>query len=307
MENIIITGVTGFVGKNLNEYLHHDYSITGVSRKDQDNAEIITYNQMDIGTLNKAKAFIHLAGKAHDLRNISDDNSYFKANTELTKELFDLFLKSTCEIFIYMSSVKAVADKVEGVLEEDFTPEPLTIYGKSKLKAEEYISGLELSSDKRVYILRPCMIHGPENKGNLNLLYKMIEKVGVYPFGAYENSRSFLSVDNLSFIIKNLIENKRIVSGIYNVSDNQSYSTKELVTILAEGANRKVKIVSIPKLFIQMIAKIGDVVPFFPINTERLEKLTENYIVSNKKIAKALGKELPLSGKEGLLKTVSRF
>ena len=118
-----------------------------------------------------------------------------------------------------MSSVKAVADEVVGVLDESVIPSPVTAYGKSKLAAEKYLLSQKPSKGKRVYILRPCMIHGPGNKGNLNLLYNFVKKGIPYPFGSFENKRSFVSIDNLCFVIKELIENKNITSGVYNISD----------------------------------------------------------------------------------------
>ena len=221
--------------------------------------------------------------KAHDLKKTSDDSEYFKANTELTKKLFDQFLESDCQVFIYMSSVKAVTDEVETVLTEDAQPNPLTAYGKSKLAAERYILDKKLTKDKRVYILRPCMIHGPNNKGNLNLLYSFISKGMPYPFGRYENKRSFLSVHNLCFVIEELIKNKDVRSGVYNIADNQSISAKELVMNIGEAINKKVIIFNTPKIIINFLGKIGNIIPF-PINTEKIHKLTSNYVVSNKKI-----------------------
>ena len=113
-----------------------------------------------------------MAGKAHDLKNVNDQSEYYIANTEFTKQVFDQFLESDAKVFITLSSVKAVADKPETELTEDYIPNPITHYGKSKLLAERYILNKEIPHGKRVFILRPCMIHGPGNKGNLNLLYK---------------------------------------------------------------------------------------------------------------------------------------
>lgn len=80
-------------------------------------------------------------------------------------------------MFIFFSTAKAAADRVEGVLTEDVVPSPVGPYGESKIKAEEYILGnFPAGNDNRVYILRPCMIHGPGNKGNLNLLYSVVSK-----------------------------------------------------------------------------------------------------------------------------------
>jgi len=300
---IAITGVTGFVGQNIARYLF-DSEILGVSRESK--SMNITYTELSLNIFNKQKAFIHLAGKAHDLKKTSDDKEYFKVNTELTKRLFDQFLKSDCETFIYMSSVKAVADQADGILTENVKPNPITVYGKSKLAAEEYILSRKNFKKKRVYILRPCMIHGPNNKGNLNLLYSFVSKGIPYPFGKYSNRRSFVSVENLCFIIKELIDNDKIESGIYNIADDTSLSTIDLVKVISEVLCKPTRILKFPKLFVQFIAKVGDLVPI-PINSERLLKLTENYEVSNLKIKNAIQKKLPLSSKEGIKKTIASF
>ena len=299
---IAITGVTGFVGQNLARYLS-DIDILGISREAK--GINITYPELSLNIFNKQKAFIHLAGKAHDLKKTSDDKEYFEVNTELTKSLFDQFLKSDCEVFIYMSSVKAVADSLQGNLDENFEPNPVTAYGHSKLAAENYILSKNIPDNKRVYILRPCMIHGPKNKGNLNLLYIFVSNGVPYPFGKYTNKRSFVSIENLCFIIKELIDNK-IESGIYNIADDISLSTIDLVKIISEVLCKPTRILKVPKLFVRFIAKIGDFLPI-PLNSERLQKLTEDYEVSNLKIKNAIQKELPLSALEGIKKTIASF
>ena len=293
------------MGSNLSKYLVNNYKeVIGVSRNPIANE--IDYPQLDKNLLNQSKVVIHLAGKAHDLKETADDKIYFQVNTELTKTIFDAFLESDCEVFIYMSSVKATADKVEGILDENNKSNPVTVYGKSKLAAENYILSKDIPKNKRVYILRPCMIHGPNNKGNLNLLYSFVSKGIPYPFGKYENQRSFLSVENLCFVIKELIQNNKIASGVYNVADDETLSTKELVKVIGEVIEKKVTILNIPKFVVSLIAKIGDVMPF-PINSERVQKLTENYVVSNEKIKKAIQKEFPLSVKKGIKVTVKSF
>lgn len=306
MNNILISGITGFVGGNLKEYLQGKYNVTGISRKSNPEQAIIAYQELSEENLNNITAFVHLAGKAHDLKKTADENEYFEVNTELTKSVFDAFLESKCEVFIYMSSVKAAADTVEGVLTEEVEPTPVTAYGKSKLAAENYILSKEIPANKRVFILRPCMIHGPDNKGNLNLLYGFVSKGIPYPFGKYQNKRSFVSVENLCFIIHELIENKEIETGVYNIADDKSISTNELVSIIASTIGKPNRILKTPKFIINILAKIGDFLPI-PINSERLQKLTENYEVSNDKIIKALQKQLPLSTKEGIEKTIKSF
>ena len=307
MEKVLITGNTGFVGQNLIKYIdkYSSCHTIGISRK-AEGKQTKSYSALTSEFWNQTSVFIHLAGKAHDLKNTSEDEDYFEVNTELTKKLFDQFLGSTCETFIYMSSVKAVADEVLGVLDESVIPSPVTAYGKSKLAAEKYILSQKLPKGKRVYILRPCMIHGPNNKGNLNLLYHFVKKGIPYPFGSFENKRSFVSIDNLCFVIKELIENKNIPSGVYNISDDQDLSTNELVETMGEVLQKPARILKISKLLVRGVSKIGDLLPL-PVNSERLQKLTENYVVSNRKIIEAIGKELPFTAREGLRKTIGSF
>jgi nucleoside-diphosphate-sugar epimerase len=150
------------------------------------------------------------------------------------------------------------------------------------------------------------MIHGPGNKGNLNLLYKLVSKNIPWPLGAFENKRSFCSIDNLMFIFKELIEREDIPSGIYNVADDEPLSTNELIRLIAQSQNRSPNLWNISKKFIQGVAAMGDKLRLL-LNTERLHKLTSSYVVSNAKINAAIGKPLPVSSREGLLKTFKSF
>lgn len=290
--NILITGSTGFVGKNLLSYFKdHDFSLCDTRKND---LSIIDYNKENID------AFIHLAGKAHDLKKNAPKDEYYTINTKLTEKIFDEFLESKARIFIFLSSVKAVADDLEEVLTENHNPNPISHYGKSKLLAEQYILSKQIPNSKKVYILRPCMIYGPGNKGNLNLLYNIVKKGIPWPLGAYKNRRSFCSIDNLCFIIKHLLDkNNNIPSGVYNVSDDEGISTNQIVKIIAECTKKKVIILNIPRLIIKFIAKIGDFFNF-SVNSENLKKLTETYLVSNQKIKLYINEPLPIKVEHGL-------
>ena len=289
---IFLTGATGFVGNSIKKYLNNSFQFFDFKRQ-----EIIDIKQ-DI--------VLHFAGKAHDLKKVSNAEEYYRDNTELTKKVFDAFLHSKAKVFIILSSVKAVADTVKGELTEEYSPQPKSDYGNSKLLAEQYILSKPIPDGKRVYILRPCMIHGQGNKGNLNLLYKFV-KIGIpWPLGSFENKRSFCSIDNLCFIINELIENNQIPSGIYNVADDDPISTNKVVSLIAESQKMKIQFWNIPKYLIINLVKFGDFLRL-PINTEKLNKLTETYIVSNNKIKTAINKPLPINTNSGLLKTFNSF
>ena len=338
--NILITGIHGFVGSNLVMALKSRHTLYGLDIVATEKDGVIkTFSWEDIKpesfsfqNFSKLDAIIHLAGKAHDTKNQSAAQSYFDINTGLTQKIFDFFLQSSAKKFIFFSSVKAAADSVVGdILTEDVIPTPVGPYGESKIKAEEYIinkltvdngqltvtmqhdsaANCQLSTvncqlNKQVYILRPCMIHGPGNKGNLNLLYNVVKKGIPWPLGAFENRRSFTSIDNLCYVVEGLLT-KDVPGGIYHMGDDEAMSTNELIATMCEVMGKKPHIWKINRGIMEGCAGIGTLL-HLPLNTERLRKLTENYVVSNAKIKAALGiDKMPVTAKEGLIKTVKSF
>ncbi len=290
--NCLVTGASGFVGRNLFKAFenHEDIQLFAWDRSKDFSSQIIA-----------KEGIIHLAGKAHDVKEVSDSEEYYVVNTELTKSFFDAFLQSSASTFIYFSSVKACADEVSGILLESDIPNPQTHYGKSKLMAEEYILSKKVPQGKRVYILRPCMIHGPGNKGNLNLLFNWVRKGYPWPLGAFDNQRSFCSIENVVFVVRELITQTDIPSGIYNLADDSPKSMNFIIKMIGDILDKKIKIINTPRQFIFLLATLGDTFRL-KLNSERLKKLTESYIVSNKLLIKALGKELPINSQVGLKK-----
>lgn len=311
--NILITGIHGFVGSNLVSSLsvrHTLYGLDIVTHEKEGVVKTFTWDDLDNGLIPEMDVIIHLAGKAHDTKNRSQADIYFKVNTDLTKKIYDYFLRKPISKFLFFSSVKAAADTVDAdVLTEDIVPAPVGPYGESKIAAEQYILCKEqerLAKGKSVYILRPCMIHGPGNKGNLNLLYNVVSKGIPWPLGSFENKRTFTSIGNLCFVVEKLIT-CNIESGIYHMGDDESLSTNELIEVICEGMNRNMRIWYINRGIMTYCAKIGSVL-HLPLNSERLRKLTENYVVSNIKIKKALDiAQMPIRAKEGLIKTIRSF
>lgn len=322
--NILITGIHGFVGSNLVVALKRRHILYGLDIVAPEKEGIVkTFAWEDIEStsfpmqrLPQFDAIIHLAGKAHDTKNQSVAQAYFDINTGLTRKIFDLFLESTARKFIFFSSVKAAADSVVGdALREDVIPTPIGPYGESKIAAENYIldklknknEKLKLHDDrKQVYILRPCMIHGPGNKGNLNLLYNVVKKGIPWPLGDFENKRSFTSIDNLCYVVEGLLT-KNVASGIYHMGDDETLSTNELIALMCEAMGKIPHIWKMNRKMMEGCAGLGTLL-HLPLNTERLRKLTENYVVSNEKIKAALGiEQMPVRAADGIMKTIKSF
>ena len=330
---ILITGIHGFVGTNLVKALSKEHTIYGldiISPQKDGVVKTFGWEHLDTKEIPEVDAIIHLAGKAHDTKNKSKAEVYFQVNTELTKMVYDYFLAhESIKKFIFFSTAKAAADRVEGVLTEDVIPSPVGPYGESKIAAERYILNHlachfepveksqgslhfgrddkeEARDDKRTYIFRPCMIHGPGNKGNLNLLYNMVKKGIPWPLGAFENRRTFTSVENICFAVNGVLT-KDVPSGIYNMGDDEALSTNELIEEICKSLGKKARIWKLPKGLMTMLASIGGLL-HLPLNPDRLQKLTENYVSSNAKIKKALGVDrMPVDAREGLRKTLKSF
>lgn len=306
---ILVTGVHGFVGTNLVQALkdkHIIYGLDIINPLKEGIQFTFGWDNLDDGQIPDVNAIIHLAGKAHDTKNVSAAEAYFKVNTDLTKRIYDYFLKhDSIKKFVFFSTAKAAADKVEGLLTEDVVPAPVGPYGESKIAAEKYIleNMPDDDSGKQVYIFRPCMIHGPGNKGNLNLLYNVVKKGIPWPLGAFDNRRTFTSVENICFAVEGVLT-KDVPSGIYNMGDDEPLSTNELIEEICHSLGKRAHIWKLPKGLMNGVAKVGGAL-HLPLDQERLRKLTENYVCSNAKIKIALGvTKMPVDARKGLQRTL---
>lgn len=310
---VLITGIRGFVGSNLRQYLSNqgDYHIIGSSRKKKyldflknDVHSIVSYDEIVNGSYN-INCYVHLSGMVIETDFVGSEEEYMEVNYRQTIKLFDRFVEDEhAEKFIFISTIHVLTDDPGEVLDESYAPKPFTPYGKSKFMAEQYIVD-NCPDDKKYYILRPPMIHGPGNKGNLNLLYGLVKRGIPYPVGSINNKRSFLSVNNLCFIIDELLKND-VDQGLYHVADDDPTYTHDLINIMSEMTGKKVKILKIHPLLLSYIAKAGNVLPL-PIDEDKLKKLTKDFVVSNAKIKKSIGKQLPITSKEGIEITIKSF
>ncbi|REG98250.1 NAD-dependent epimerase/dehydratase family protein [Flavobacterium aquicola] len=297
--SVIIFGSSGFLGKNLSQELQKEYFVNSVFLRQADWKS----------TIPKSDVFINLIGKAHDHDGVAKENDFYFANVELTKKIFEVFKTSNAKLLIHISSLAAIEElaSVKPLIEEDEC-NPNSWYGKSKRMAEKWLLEQQLPVDKKVIIIRPPMIHGSGDKGNLSLLYKLVSRGFPYPLASFENRRSFISIDNFNFFIKAIIKNaEKINTGIFHIADDETISTKEIINIIKNTSNKKITNLVLPKSLIRSIAKIGDFIPI-PLNTVRLKKLTSDLTVSNQKIKSVLNiRKLPLTAEEGIMKTIYSF
>ena len=297
---IAVFGSSGFIGKNLVKSLQQHNEVQEISLRHPSWKNNI--NQ-------QTQVFINLIGKAHDHKGTATEKDYNFANVELTQQMFETFKRSEAELFIQISSLAALEEfeSLKPLVETDKC-NPSSLYGKSKREAEKWLMKEDLASNKKLIIIRPPMVHGPGDKGNLGLLYKIISKGIPYPLAAFNNERSFISIDNFNFYIEQIIQkSNNLKNGIYHISDDESVATNEIIDIIKKVENIKLLNINFPKTMIRGLARIGDFVPI-PLNTKKLKKLTNNLLIFNQKTKTALGIEkLPLTAEQGLEKTIRSF
>ena len=305
---ILITGAYGFVGTNLCRYLAGKgyecvaLDVPAARKENVPYAATYCWDNLEQIPFEELSAVVHLAGKAHDLKKVASEQSYFDVNVGLTQKIFEAMMRGcekgtrgeTYARFIYFSSSKAAVDG--------------NAYGRSKWAAEQYLVSChpsDASSRLITIVLRPAMIHGPGNKGNLNLLWGIARRGLPWPLAAFENKRSFTSIGNICAVVEALCG--RGESGTYAIADDEMLSTNRLIELIAETCGRKARLWALPKGLMRFAARIGDFA-HLPLNTERIEKLTENSFVDNSALKRLLGwQKMPIAAEEGMRFTLSSF
>ena len=285
---ILISGAYGFVGTNLSKYLAskgHECVALDIARGGVDAySAFYTWDDLDKIDWSSIDAVVHLAGKAHDTKNVTEPQVYFDVNVGLTQKLFSI-CGDKVKTFVYFSSIKAV---------DSDTP-----YAQSKREAEKWLNG-------RAVVLEPAMIHGPGNKGNLNLLFAVVRHGIPWPLAAFENRRSFTSIGNACAVVEELCKG-RIPHDVYPLCDDEPVSTNRLIELIAEATGKKARLWRLPKGLMRFVAHVGDIL-HLPLNSERLGKLTGNAVVDNSKLKTALGWGwMPIRAEEGLKTTLKSF
>ena len=264
MKKLLVSGDTGFVGSRLVSALEkRKASISLLSRTIQTSFEtfICDFEKEKIppSALESVDTVFHLAGFSHDMRDASKvKNLYQKINVDATVQLAELAVKSGVRRFIFVSSVKAGGPAVAGkCMTEDDQDKPEGIYGKTKREAELKLLEIGRKSDMHVSILRPCLVYGPDVKGNLRLMLSGIEKGWFPPLPETGNRRSMIHVDDLIRALLLVAGDKRANGEIFIVTDFKSYSSREIYEAMCFVLGKSVPRWSVPKLLFNILATIS--------------------------------------------------
>ena len=328
MKKILVTGATGFIGRNLCAFLKEKgYSVRAAVRNSmRDIAGVDEYMQVgDIDqttdwhqALDGVNAVIHLAARVHIMDDKANDpiEAFRKVNVLGTELLAQLAAKAGVKRFIFISSVKVNGEKTEGrgqraegrgkegELKEAFSerdvPEPQDAYGISKLEAENVLKKIADETNLQIVILRIPLVYGPGVKANFKNLIKIASAGLPLPFKGIRNLRSFLYLGNLTHAVIACIDHPKAAGETFMISDGEDISTPELINKIAFALNKKPVLfpfnLKILRAFCKIIGK-----------SEELEKLTGSFLVDSSKIRNLLGWKAPFTMEEGLKETVRRL
>lgn len=253
MKRILITGANSFVGTNIEKWLIREPEQFQVDTVDTMNE---AWKKADF---TKYDMVFHVAGIAHVNPKLEMAPLYYKVNRDLTIEIANWAKEHGVKQFIYMSSkiVYHASKSLKGDwVRKDTKPDPNDFYGDSKLQAEKGLKGLQCNTFK-VAIIRPPMIYGPGNKGNLPRLGWLAQKTPVFP--AWHNKRSMLHVVNLAEFVKQITV--REMSGTFFPQNAEYADTVEIVRLFAKEHGHKVWISRLFNPLVWLGAKFLPAIP----------------------------------------------
>ena len=321
---ILITGATGFIGGHLLPRLLQDNLELVAAIRNADAAKKLSVaipykivGEVDAETdwsdaLSGVEAVIHLAGRAHILQeNVADPEAEFqRVNVAGTKNLVEQCLAAGVKEFIFISSIGAIATLSDRIISENTAPNPDTPYGRSKLEAENILIDLTQNTNMTRTILRPTLVYGEGNPGNMASLVKLIKLKLPLPFGAIDNNRSFIYVGNLVDAIAKCLAHPQAQNKLFVISDSERLSTPQLIQQIATSLDSKVNLIPVPLSLLKLLGRTGDFVgnifgKSLPISSNVISKLSGSLAVDNSNICQSLNWKPPYNIERALKKGLS--
>ncbi len=237
---ILLTGSSGYLGSAFINQYKNKYPFEKFSLLNQ-KIEDIKFDNIDV--------VLHCAALVHQKIEHSYEK-YHEINVGYPLKLAKLAKENGVKQFVFISTIAVYGEDVEK-LDENTSCNPITPYGKSKLEAEKEL--LKLSDDSFIVsIIRPPMIYGKNAPGNIDSLVKLVKKVPIIPLGKIPNKRSFISIQNLCYMIDEIIIQRQ--NGIFLASDDKPLSTSMLIKLIAKNLDKKVYLIKIP--FFESLLKL---------------------------------------------------
>ncbi|MEQ8541439.1 MAG: SDR family oxidoreductase [Coleofasciculus sp. D1-CHI-01] len=321
MKSALVTGSTGFIASHLIPLLiQQGWKVRSAIRNPTNKlpSEVSTANLGNIDgltqwepTLTDMDTVIHLAARTHILHDNTHnpEAEFLKINVQGTANLVKQSIAAGVKHFIFISSIGAMATLSDHPLTETSPCQPDTPYGRSKLQAEQALIELASQSNMTWTILRPTLVYGSGNPGNMERLIKLINRGLPLPFGLVNNRRSLLYVGNLVDAIATCLTHPNAKNQTFLVSDGQDLSTPELISKIAYHLERPCHLLPVPPSLLKLAGHLGDTIEQFtqrplPLNRSTIDRLLGSLVVDSSHIRNTLNWEPPYTVDEGLSKTL---
>lgn len=304
MENILLTGATGFLGnallRKLNTLARHN--VTAAVRRPPRLSSLRIVNVPGLSkntdwsaSLTNQHVVIHAAARAHVIKEELGDplGGYHQVNVDGTLNLARQAASADVKRFIFISSIGVNGGIGSRPFTEDDAPNPMELYAKSKWEAEKGLWEIQRETSMEFVIIRPPLVYGPNAPGSFGSLMRWIEKGVPLPLGAIQNQRSLVALDNLVSLIIACIDHPAAANQVFLAGDGQDLSTTELCRGVARALGRPSRLFPVPSSFLMMVATLlGKKVI--------AQRLLGSLQVDVSKARDLLGWEPPISVEEGL-------
>ena len=320
MKRVLVTGATGFIGRYLCDVLkQRGYRVTAAVRRPVDLPavdEVIPVGELSGRTswdsaLRDIDYVLHLAALAHRVGETVPYSAYEETNVHGTAALAEAVARSaTVKRMVFVSSIGAVCTLSAEMITEETACQPESDYGRSKRNAEVKVRETLCETEADWCILRPTLVYGPENPGNMLRLLHLIRTGLPLPLGSVQNRRNFVFVGNLVDALERCLTHPGASRRIFHVSDNEVFSTPELLRLLGQEANRSLRLVPFPLIGIRALGKAGDLVRKISgrsvgIDTYSVERLVGSLVVDNSLLKKEVGWSPPYTAETGFRLTLN--
>lgn len=268
----LITGATGFIGKQIVEQLlskKNTYLKAIVRSLDKvlpSGIEVLNANLLDDAGLkpewlSDVEVVIHCAARVHVLKEEAADPSaeFYKMNRDATLNLAKLAAQSGVKRFVFISTVLVNGNQSKAPFTESDGAAPVDAYALSKYEAEQGLFDIAQHSDMEIVIIRSPLVYGPFAPANFARLVKWVNNRVPLPLGAVQNRRSFIALDNLVDFILLCSERKaspKAANQLFLISDGEDVSTSSLLKKVANAYDVTSRLFSVPVALMTFFAKL---------------------------------------------------